>query len=541
MAKFNQIILGLKVLNFQSSKKYLRILKNIFFITNKNSIRFIKHNYKVWKNENVKKSKNLLLIDYFESHESELLRSYFCNIYAKKHDCKVVVFSLGKRLLINREWRKIYKSFNVKKFICIFYSSFYLDLFFNFKKKKLFKNNLNELLKNIKTKQDVINIKYKNIEIGREIYAEYLYRLRKPTVDLKDQKLKDIIYEGIVLIEYWIDFFKKNNVKAITLSHPNTRFLALSGKVANHFFSIPVFAVNHRYIYSHLNLNNHRDWIREHLLEIPNYFKKINSNQKIDGIQWAQKRLESRLKGVVGVDMNYSTDSAFHNNFSNPVIKKNDKIKILIGTHEFYDDPQATGGLLFSDFYEWLVFLGEQSKKFNYDWYLKNHPDTDPWTVQVINDLLKKYPNIKQVDGKISWLQLKNEGINFVFTCHGTIGHECPLLDMQVINADINHPHIAYDFNWTPKTIDEYENMIKDLPNMKKKINKNDVYEYYYVVHKLLEKDDIMFKSYKLTKKLEIKKSKNFVDMFLVEFSNERHMKIKENIDKLISRNYKNK
>lgn len=527
------------MLIFKLSKKIIRIIKKIFFITNKNSINFIEYNNKVWKNFLTKDSKEILLLDYFESHESELLRSYFCNIFAKKYKCEIVVFSNAKNILINTEWRKIYKSFNIKKFIYIFYSKFYFNLFFNLKKKKILQESLNKLLNNIKTKNDLVYLRYKDVEIGREIYAEYLYRFKKPSVDLKDTKLKDIIYEGIVLVEFWIDFFKKKNVKAITLSHPNVRFLALSGKVANQFFSIPVFAVNHRYIYSHLNLANHRSWINEHLVKIPSYFKNISEDKKNEGIKWAQGRLEKRLSGEVGVDMDYTDVTAFHNKFVEPVLKKNDKIKVLIGTHEFYDDPHSTGGLLFSDFYEWLIFLGEKSKNTNYDWYLKNHPDTDPWSKAEVSKFLKKYPNIIEINEKTSWLQLKEEKLNFIFTCHGTLGLECPLLDIQVINADINHPTLAYDFTWSPNNIDELEKMIENLPNMKKTIDRKKIYEYYFVQRKLLETDNIMFRSYGAAKEQESKKSKNLIDIFLGEISNERHEEIKGNVERLIVKTYK--
>ena len=50
-----------------------------------------------------------------------------------------------------------------------------------------------------------------------------------------------------------------------------------------------------------------------------------------------------------------------------------DNIKVLICTHEFFDDPNSTGGLLFPDFYEWLKYLAQISNKTNYDWYIKPH------------------------------------------------------------------------------------------------------------------------------------------------------------------------
>ena len=232
--------------------------------------------------------------------------------------------------------------------------------------------------------------------------------------------------------------------------------------------------------------------------------------------------------------MYYTSETAFHKNFVDSVLIKNDNIKVLICTHEFFDDPNSTGGLLFPDFYEWLTFLAERSKDTKYDWYLKNHPDCDPWTVKEINQFLKKYNHIKLIDEKTSFLQLKEEGLNFVFTAHGTVGHECPLLGIQVINADLNHMHVAYNFTWTPKNVSELGQLISNLKNLKKEINKDEIYEFYYVEKKMTWDDDFIFESYSNSKKIEREKNVNMVNLFLNEFNIEKHKIIIDKIDQLI-------
>ena len=54
---------------------------------------------------------------------------------------------------------------------------------------------------------------------------------------------------------------------------------------------------------------------------------------------------------------------------------------------------------------------------------------------------------------------------------------------MNVINAG-NNPHMGYDFNWNPKTVDEYENLLLNLGELKKEINFEDIYEFYYMNYK---------------------------------------------------------
>ena len=155
-------------------------------------------------------------------------------------------------------------------------------------------------------------------------------------------------------------------------------------------------------------------------------------------------------------------------------------------------------------------------------------------TKNVIEKFIIKYPHIKLIDEKVSFLQLRDEGLNFAFTCYGTIGYEAPLLGVQVINADLNHPHSAYNFNFSPKNIYEFENMIENLDSLKIEINKNEIYEYYFVSNKLQYDDKLIFKSYKSAKDREKNGKDSILDIFLEEFEKSKHLNIIENINKII-------
>ena len=114
------------------------------------------------------------------------------------------------------------------------------------------------------------------------------------------------------------------------------------------------------------------------------------------------------------------------------------------------------------------------SKKVDYDWYIKTHPDYLPGTMKIIEDFIKKYPKLNLLPSSSSHHQIIKEGISAVLTVYGTIGCEYPLLNKLVVNASMNNPHIAYDFNQHCKSIKDYENTIKKLPSLIKQfpINK---------------------------------------------------------------------
>ena len=45
---------------------------------------------------------------------------------------------------------------------------------------------------------------------------------------------------------------------------------------------------------------------------------------------------------------------------------------------------------------------------------------------------------------------------------YGTIGFEYAAMNIPVINASLNNPHIAYDFNINPKTRENYQKILND-------------------------------------------------------------------------------
>ena len=101
--------------------KKLNIIINIFKLKfetlSKNSVRLINfiNQYFV----NLPKKKKYLLIDYFESYEATIVRSYFINIFCQKYNCSPIVFSDKKNILFNKNWREIFKSLGTTNFISI--------------------------------------------------------------------------------------------------------------------------------------------------------------------------------------------------------------------------------------------------------------------------------------------------------------------------------------------------------------------------------------------------------------------------------------
>jgi hypothetical protein len=227
--------------------------------------------------------------------------------------------------------------------------------------------------------------------------------------------------------------------------------------------------------------------------------------------------------------MHYSKKSAYGQIRNDRILKENTRIKILVATHCFFDSPHPYGVNLFPDFYEWLYFLGDISELTDYDWYIKTHPDFLPGNIPIIEEFISKHSKFNLIPSETSHLQLKEEGINFGMTVYGTIGFEYAALGITVVNASLCNPHIRYNFNIHPRTIDEYRNILLNLPEQKLDIDIDEVYEYYFMafIHNV---NNWLFQDYdgflREIGGYHAQFGPISYSIFMREFSNNRHLQI---------------
>jgi hypothetical protein len=221
---------------------------------------------------------------------------------------------------------------------------------------------------------------------------------------------------------------------------------------------------------------NDHFYFRENFSALPEDIKTL-------GLDSASERIQLRFGGEVGVDMPYSTKSAWSSSKHGRLLRESAKKKILVATHCFFDSPHGRGISIFPDFYEWLEFLGKITEITDYDWYLKTHPDYRPETMDVLQGLMERYPKFKLIPSDASHHQIIEEGIDVALTVYGTIGFEYAALGIPVINCSVNNPHIDYNFNIHPKNEADYKNILLTLNDLEFDIDRQEVYEYYFMQH----------------------------------------------------------
>lgn len=292
----------------------MKIINKILYL-----IKFLIHNKKYFNKFNFD-YKNIILLENYNYLPSFITYSYFANILAKKfkanifsYNPKIETFSkkiksiISLKMLINY---LIYKSFNVKGNI--------LPKISNDQKKKSHKV-FKKIYPLIKKKEDILKIKIFNILIGDLVYDEFLRSYNEPTIDFKKVLFQEHLYNMIDVFIFWIDFFKKNKVKSVIISH-SVYATAIISRIAI-YQKIRVFNIGLSYAYSLnkkniLRLSGFEDYKKN--------FKMISKILKKDLRKIARKELHNKLYGDKSSSFNLA-NNATYTAFKN--IKVNNKKK----------------------------------------------------------------------------------------------------------------------------------------------------------------------------------------------------------------------
>ena len=466
-------------------------------------------------------SKGYLLVDCFPVPQWIMTNSILLDKLRELTGAGIASYGIANR---DSYEEKLYSSFGAK---------LHLKLKLNSDQKKERRQLFLSILNNVKTKDDLFQLKLNGVWIGIEVY-ESILRLGLATVNVKSFKSAFQIFMALRYFIFFRSMFDDHKIKAVVLSHDVYIHMGILSKLANHN-SVPVFHANVLEIIR----TDIPHKIHDRFIRYPEYFRTLSSAEQEKGLELAKNAINKRLQGIVGVNMSYQIASAFENKKIVRQTSENNKTKICVATHCFYDNPHAYGGLLFIDFYEWLIFLGEISKETDYEWYLKPHRDYLPGTLEILQEIAAKYPVFTVINPDTSFHQLHEEGVSVALTCYGSIGHELPLLGYNVINAGYN-PHIAYGFNIHCKTKEEYKDILLHLDQLPPVSDIESLPEFFYVHNYMNHQDDYFFNSYQeFLKAVDNNVLSEKCYEYFLEDADKYVLRYRQKIDSIIETNYR--
>ena len=453
------------------------------FVTDENIEKFIEHNKKVWGKYAISDTKNEVLVLYTEFHSgANILRSYYANVFAQKHNAKIIGFPYidDKPMSIKT---RMYRSFNVCDVILYKFTN---------EQSNTISRIYKQICDNVKCKKDILKINIKGYAMGSEIYSTFL-RYVSPVFDISKHKkdLLKIILSCIKNVIYWDAYFKSHIVKTIILDDAiYAQGYIREVAVLN---NIPVYSV---YISQCMRCYSGYFVATRYGINYKTEFSKLSQEEKEYGLSWAENQLKKRVQGDISEIPYMRNMGTYKNKQPNNLLLQSNRIKVVICPHCFTDDPFPYGKFLFNDQYEWLEYLGNFSQLTDYDWYFKIHPAAEKLSRGVYDQFLDRYPNIHLLPVEASAVQMRDEGMDFALTLWGTIGHEYAYLGINVINGGYG-PHSDFSFNYNPKSVEEYEKLILNLPYLNRNIDKEEIYQF-YCMHYLyrrplfMNRDDII-------------------------------------------------
>lgn len=232
--------------------------------------------------------KSHVLIEVFDSLPSLITYLYFFICLNSKKNLKPILY---------KPTHYNYYQNKTKEFLP-FSIAYLFKFFFNCKNifypkiEKKDDKKVNEILKRIKSKRDLINLKIDKIWVGDLFYDNFLRRNDLITIDVSTKAFKEEIKHYIKLFFYWSDFFKSHKISAVIVSH-DVYLIGLPARIAIHskiksylVNASDVFMLSKKYLHAYDGYD-----------EYPKLFKKIDKKKRAKALNLSQKEIEKRLSG----------------------------------------------------------------------------------------------------------------------------------------------------------------------------------------------------------------------------------------------------
>lgn len=432
--------------------------------------RYIKHN----KNH-IRKSigENVILVPVEGCHDgAAIVYSYFAPFFAGNTHSRIVGFIRrgGNRFepVIYPSVVEVYQSFGVDEIIKLPETGV---------RNARIDSIYAKIMGRIKTMDDWESIVIDGLECGISFLRDYL-RFYDLSFDPHNPDIQACLIDAIKTVLFWNNYFQRNCVKTVVLwdgvhNESYLRDIALTHGVKTYI--IHPLGVHHTTTDFHFG--ECFQYLRRFFEELSDYEKKV-------GVEWARKSIQKMLSGENGAFLSWRNENnVFHYEIGQLNLPPKDKVRVLICPHVFNEDQWLKGQQLCgNNFISWLQFVGEIVERTDYDWYIKQHPDETERGNEFIQKFVEMHDRIKILPKEISPLDLKKAGFDYALTIAGSIGHEYPLLGINVVCAG-NHPHIAFDFTITPKSKSEYENILMNIKEYSALEYREDIYKYYCIYY----------------------------------------------------------
>jgi hypothetical protein len=424
-------------------------------------------------------STEYLLTQIVNDYDNILRIFSFCNGYNKKY--KIIAYDTYipwgyKNKALNFFLKLFFK--NGFHFIYkILTNNLYLNIYhYKGNEKKQIDHCYENILKNIKTPKDILDIKIDNILIGDLIYDTYLRFFKKPTIKEINNDVKEVIYKAIIIYFNFNELLNRYQFKLFSTSLTSYLQHGIPTRIClNKNIEVILISSN-----QHVFQNITKDF-PYHSINYTNFHPKNFHDNRFD----VKSIFESRFKGQIDLGITYMRNSSYsvedNTNKLNEILNKNNR-NVIIYIHDFYDSPHINRCLMFNDLYDFLKsILDNIDFNSNTHYFIKPHPNSVYNTDEILYNLVSNYKseNLHILSKKISNNDIIKIKPDLIVTARGTITIEMAYHNIPVVCL-YDNPYVNFTFAHTCYSRDEFYSIINGYIQPKVEINKSDILSFYY-------------------------------------------------------------
>ena len=312
------------------------------------------------------------------------------------------------------------------------------------------------------------------------MYDSYIRFRSQPTVNIKDNFLKEIIYKSILtfkMLDSINSKFKINYYFSVFSVYIN------QGLAVRFFLKKNVTVYSWGNFYFYLKKKDINNWHDENVINFKkNFFNLANKNLLIKKSKLELSKKFKNNSDFSARPIKYFTQKvSFDKRFNFNKNKLINKMKGVVFLHCFYDAPHYYGSGVFNDHYEWTLYTLELIRKYKLLFAIKEHVNALDESKKIFTILKNKYSDLVWVPNSISNIDLlNNKNLDFFISNTGSILYEAAFVGKTTISAGTNRTS-SYNFSYNPKNVNDYKNILINpkRKNITKK-NKNEICQIYY-------------------------------------------------------------
>lgn len=341
----------------------------------------------------------------------------------------------------------------------------------------------------IKSKHEFLKIHLDGIQVGDLIYNSYCRYYLEATLNLEDDRLWNLVYESTVIHGICKRYFDSTRVLFLVSDHLSYLRSGIPARIAlsRH---IPVVRVGWGMQVERIGADIDADGYCHNPKHLPwrlfkSLFEELSESEKKEARAIGRRILEERWEGVI-VEDNLPEISTHRGVDRVRVFEDTGRPRVLIMAHDFFDEVNRYGQMIFPDFFEWVIELLEMAKDTEFDWYVKPHPqvkfqqERNELNEKVVGELRARFPEVRFLESTVANRQIVEEGVDAVFTVRGSVAHEFAYLGIPVVCGGDNM-HMSFDFNIHPRSLEELREIVLRADRLELKIDREEVEAFCYM------------------------------------------------------------